>query len=30
MLRGTLLQVGYVLAFLGFAWWWFRRKDILS
>jgi ABC-2 type transport system permease protein len=30
MLRGALLPIGYVLAFLGFAWWWFRRKDILS
>jgi ABC-2 type transport system permease protein len=30
MLRGTLLQLGYVVAFLGVAWWWFRRKDILS
>jgi len=30
MLRGTLLPIAYVLLFLGFAWWWFRRKDILS
>jgi ABC-2 type transport system permease protein len=30
MLRGTLLQVGYVVLFLGLAWWWFNRKDILS
>jgi ABC-2 type transport system permease protein len=30
MLRGALLPIAYVLAFLGFAWWWFRRKDILS
>ena len=30
MLRGTLLQFGYVILFLGIAWWWFRRKDILS
>jgi ABC-2 type transport system permease protein len=30
MLRGTLLQLGYVILFLGIAWWWFRRKDILS
>jgi ABC-2 type transport system permease protein len=30
MTRGVLLQVGYVLVFLGIAWWYFRRKDILS
>lgn len=30
MTRGALLQVGYVLAFSGVAFWWFRRKDILS
>ena len=30
MLRGVLLQVPYVLAFCAFAFWWFRRKDILS
>jgi ABC-2 type transport system permease protein len=30
MLRGTLLQIPYVLVFCGIAWWWFRRKDILS
>lgn len=30
MTRGTLLQIGYVLLFLGIAWWHFRRKDILS
>lgn len=30
MLRGTLLVVPYVVAFLAVAWWWFRRKDILS
>ncbi len=30
MLRGTLLPIAYVLIALGFAWWWFRRKDILS
>jgi ABC-2 type transport system permease protein len=30
MLRGTLLQVLYVLVFGGIAWWHFRRKDILS
>ena len=30
MLYGTLLQIPYVLAFGGFAWWHFDRKDILS
>ena len=30
MLRGALLPIAYVLVFLGLAWWWFRRKDILS
>jgi ABC-2 type transport system permease protein len=30
MLRGTLLQIPYVLIFGGIAWWYFRRKDILS
>jgi ABC-2 type transport system permease protein len=30
MLRGTLLQIPYVAVFLGVAWWWFNRKDILS
>ncbi len=30
MLHGTLLQVPYVLVFGSFAWWHFRRKDILS
>jgi ABC-2 type transport system permease protein len=30
MLRGTLLQIPYVLVFGGIAWWYFRRKDILS
>ena len=30
MLRGALLPIAYVIAFLGFAWWWFGRKDILS
>jgi ABC-2 type transport system permease protein len=28
--RGALLTLGYVVAFVGFAAWWFRRKDILS
>lgn len=30
MLRGVLVQIPWVLAFCGIAWWWFRRKDILS
>ena len=30
MLRGTLLQIPYVLGFGGIAWWYFRRKDVLS
>jgi len=30
MLRGTLLQIGYIVAFLGFGFWYFRRKDVLS
>jgi ABC-2 type transport system permease protein len=30
MLRGTLLQIPYVVIFGGIAWWYFRRKDILS
>jgi ABC-2 type transport system permease protein len=30
MLRGTLLQVPYVLAFCAIALWWFARKDVLS
>jgi ABC-2 type transport system permease protein len=30
MLRGTLLQLPYVLVFGGIAWWYFRRKDVLS
>jgi ABC-2 type transport system permease protein len=30
MVRGALLQIGYVLLFGGIAAWWFRRKDILS
>ena len=30
ILRGALLQIGYVLAFGGVAWRHFRRKDILS
>jgi ABC-2 type transport system permease protein len=30
MLRGTLLQIPYVVVFGTFAWWHFRRKDVLS
>jgi ABC-2 type transport system permease protein len=30
MLRGTLLQIPYVVVFGGVAWWYFRRKDVLS
>ena len=30
MLRGTLLQIPYVLVFGGIGWWYFRRKDVLS
>lgn len=30
MVRGVLLQVPYVVVFLGVAWWWFNRKDIVS
>ena len=30
MLRGTLLQIPYVVVFGTFAWWYFRRKDVLS
>ena len=30
MARGAFLQVGYVVVFCAVAWWWFRRKDIVS
>jgi ABC-2 type transport system permease protein len=30
MLRGTLLQIPYVVIFGTYAWWHFRRKDVLS
>jgi ABC-2 type transport system permease protein len=30
MARGALLQLAYVVVFVGIAFWWFRRKDILS
>lgn len=29
MVWGVVLQVPYVVAFLGVGWWWFHRKDIL-
>jgi len=28
--RGIWLQVPYLVVFLGFAWWWFSRRDVLS
>jgi ABC-2 type transport system permease protein len=30
MIRGTLHQLPYAAGFLVLAWWWFRRKDVLS
>jgi ABC-2 type transport system permease protein len=30
MLHGALLVIPWTIAFLVVAWWWFRRKDILS
>jgi ABC-2 type transport system permease protein len=30
MWRGVVLQLPYVVAFLGVAWWWFNRKDVVS
>jgi len=30
MVRGTLLQAAYVAVLGAVAWWWFRRKDVLS
>jgi ABC-type transport system involved in multi-copper enzyme maturation permease subunit len=30
MLRGALLQVGYLVLFCGLAFWRFQRKDVLS
>jgi ABC-2 type transport system permease protein len=30
MLAGSLLQLPYVIVFLGMAWWQFRRKDIVT
>lgn len=30
MWRSILMPIPYVIVFCGFAWWWFRRKDITS
>lgn len=30
IIRGALLQIPYVIAFLAVAWWWFHRKDVVS
>jgi len=30
MVRGLVLQVPYVVAFLAVGWWWFNRKDVTS
>src|SRR5437868_181638 len=30
MIRGTLHQLPYAVGFLVLAWWWFKRKDVLS
>jgi ABC-2 type transport system permease protein len=30
MVAGALLQLSYAIVFLMLAWWWFRRKDILT
>jgi len=30
MVRGTLHQLPYAVGFLALAWWWFKRKDVLS
>jgi ABC-2 type transport system permease protein len=30
MTRSMLVQLPYVIVFLGIAWWWFHRKDITS
>ena len=30
MARNVLVQIPYVVVFVGFAFWWFRRKDITS
>jgi ABC-2 type transport system permease protein len=30
LIRGVLVQLPYIIVFCGIAFWWFRRKDILS
>jgi ABC-2 type transport system permease protein len=30
MVRGALLQLGYLVVACTIGWWWFRRKDVLS
>jgi len=30
LIRGVLVQIPYVIVFSGIAFWWFRKKDILS
>jgi ABC-2 type transport system permease protein len=30
MVRGVILQIPYIVVFLGVAWWWFARKDVVS
>jgi len=30
LIRGVIWQVPYVAVFLGIAWWWFNRKDVVS
>jgi len=30
MVKGVLLQLPYVAAFVAIAWWWFHRRDILT
>jgi len=30
LLRGALIQLPYIAVFLGIAFWWFKRKDVLS
>ena len=27
---GALISLGYIVVFIGFGAWWFRRKDVLS
>ncbi len=30
LIQGFLLQLPYIIVFLGLSWWWFHRRDILS